>query len=49
MPEILFHKVVGLQLETLAKEKLQHRYFPISFTKFVRRPKTLNRAADCED
>ena len=33
-----FNKVTGLRSTTLLKKKLQHRYFPVIFAKFLRTP-----------
>ena len=33
-----FNKVVGLRHATLLKKRLQHRYFPVNFAKFLRTP-----------
>ena len=31
-----FNKVVGLQPKTLLKSRHRHKYFPVSFAKFVK-------------
>ena len=36
--ESLFNKGVGLQTYKFIKKRLQHRGFPMKFTKFLRRP-----------
>ena len=33
---LFFNKVAGLRAATLLKKKLQHRYFPVKFIKFLR-------------
>ena len=35
---LFFNKVVGLGPATLLKKRLQHRYFPVNFAKFLRTP-----------
>ena len=35
---LFFNKVAGLRTSTLLKKRLWHRYFPVSFAKFLRRP-----------
>ena len=38
VPESLFYKVAGPRPSTLLKKRLQHRCFPVNFTKFLRTP-----------
>ena len=38
MLESLFKKAAGLQACNFIKKKLQHRFFPAKFTKFLRTP-----------
>ena len=35
---LFFNKVAGLRPTMLLKERLQHRLFPVNFTKFLRKP-----------
>ena len=37
MLEYLFNKVVGLKACHFIKKRLQHRYFPVKLTKFLRK------------
>ena len=36
--EVFCDKVAGLKLATLSRKRLQHRYFPMNFAKFLRAP-----------
>ena len=45
MLKSLFTKVVGLKACSFIKTRLQHRYFPVKFTKFL---KTRNLKSICE-
>ena len=38
MLESLFNKVAGFQVCNFIKKSLQHRCFPVKFTKFIRPP-----------
>ena len=42
MLESPFNKVAGLRPATLLKRRLQHRYFPVNFVKFLRTPFSQN-------
>ena len=36
--ELLFHKAAGLKAWNFIKKRLQHRYLPVSFAKFFKKP-----------
>ena len=35
---LFFNKTAGMRLAILFKKRLQHRFFPINFEKFLREP-----------
>ena len=39
---LFFNKVAGLRSATLLKKRLLHRWFPVSFVKFIRTPLSQN-------
>ena len=38
VPESLFNKVAGMRPTTLLKKRFWHRYFPVNFAEFLRKP-----------
>ena len=47
MLESLLNKVAALNVWNFIKKILQHRYFPVSFTKFLRTPFLKNTSDGC--
>ena len=45
--ESLFNKVAGLRVYKFIKKRLQHRFFPVNITKFLRTPFLYNTSVRC--